>query len=106
MPDTFVIIGASLAGGNAAITLREEGFDGRVILVGEADHLPYERPPLSKQYLRGETEAGKAFLRPADFYASNNIELMLGMRAQRVDPEGKTVELANGEHIAYDKLLI
>ena len=106
MADTFVIVGANLAGGNAAITLREEGFDGRVILIGAEDNLPYERPPLSKQYLRGEMPAEKVFLRAADFYTSSNIETRLGIAARRVDKDAKFVELDNGERIEYDKLLI
>jgi 3-phenylpropionate/trans-cinnamate dioxygenase ferredoxin reductase subunit len=106
MTDTFVIIGANLAGGNAAIALREEGFEGRIVLIGAEEHLPYERPPLSKQYLRGEVAIDSAFLRSSDFYASNNIETMLGISARSVDPKENVVELANGERVAYDKLLI
>src|SRR6476646_8167211 len=106
MADTFVIIGASLAGGTAAVTLREAGFDGRVILIGAEAHLPYERPPLSKQYLRGEMPVDKMLLRPEEFYTANSIEIKLGIGAQRVEPGAKVVELANGERIAYDKLLI
>jgi 3-phenylpropionate/trans-cinnamate dioxygenase ferredoxin reductase subunit len=106
MAETFVIAGASLAGGNAAITLREEGFDGRIILIGAESHPPYERPPLSKQYLRGEVPSDKLFLRPEGFYASSNIETRFGATVRRVDTEAKTVELANGDTIAYDKLLI
>ena len=106
MTETFVIVGASLTGGTAAVTLREEGFDGRVILIGAEDHLPYERPPLSKQYLRGGMPAEKMLLRPAEFYAANAIEMKLGIAAQRVEPGAKVVELVNGERVAYDKLLI
>jgi 3-phenylpropionate/trans-cinnamate dioxygenase ferredoxin reductase subunit len=106
MAETFVLVGAGLAGGTAAITLREQGFDGRVILIGAEDHPPYERPPLSKQYLRGEMPAEKMLLRPTEFYAANNIELKLGTAARSVEPEAHIVELVNGERIAYDKLLI
>jgi 3-phenylpropionate/trans-cinnamate dioxygenase ferredoxin reductase subunit len=106
MTETFVIVGASLAGANAAITLRQEGFEGRVILIGAEHNLPYERPPLSKQYLRGETAAEKAFLRPPEFYTSNNIETRLGVSVRRVDTASKSVELDGGEIIEYDKLLI
>jgi 3-phenylpropionate/trans-cinnamate dioxygenase ferredoxin reductase subunit len=106
MTNPFVIIGANLAGGNAAITLREEGFAGRIILIGAEQHLPYERPPLSKQYLRGEMGADKTFLRPGDFYALNSIETLLGVSATHVDAKAKVVELASGESIPYDKLLI
>jgi 3-phenylpropionate/trans-cinnamate dioxygenase ferredoxin reductase subunit len=106
MPETFVIVGASLTGGSAAVTLREEGFDGRTILIGEEPHPPYARPPLSKEYFRGEEPFVDALLRPLDFYASNEIETRLGVRASRVDPVDKTVELADGRRIPYDKVLI
>ena len=106
MSTTFVIIGASLAGGTAAATLRQEGFDGDLILIGEEQHPPYERPPLSKQYLRGEVAREKTFLRPSGFFASHNIQTMIGISARRVEPKKKFVELANGVPVAYDKLLI
>jgi len=67
--ETFVIVGASATGATAAVTLREEGFDGRVVLIGDEQQPPYERPPLSKEYLRGEQELAKGFLRPPEFYA-------------------------------------
>lgn len=106
MSQTMVIVGANLAGGVAAITLRDEGFDGRVILIGAEPHLPYERPPLSKKYLQGEKSLAEITLRPADFYAEQKIETRLGVRAKRVDPQAKMVELETGERIPYDKLLI
>lgn len=106
MRPTFVIIGASLAGGVAAATLRQEGFDGDVILVGAERAFPYERPPLSKQYLRGEIPFEKALLRPAVFYEANRIETLLGVRANRVTPRDRTVTLDSGRHLHYDKLLI
>jgi 3-phenylpropionate/trans-cinnamate dioxygenase ferredoxin reductase subunit len=106
MPETFVIVGASLTGGSAAVTLREEGFDGRTILIGEEPHPPYARPPLSKEYFRGEEPFVDALLRPLDFYASNEIETQFGVRASRVDPVDKTVELVDGRRIPYDKVLI
>ncbi|CAN5834021.1 hypothetical protein BH18ACT11_BH18ACT11_04420 [soil metagenome] len=74
MPETLVIVGASLAGGSAAATLRQEGFDGRVILVGAEPQPPYERPPLSKEYLRGESPFENALLQTADFYGEHGIE--------------------------------
>jgi len=103
---TFVIVGASLAGGTAAALLRAEGFDGNVVLVGAEAYLPYERPPLSKEYLRGEVPFEKALVRPESFYTENAIELRLGVRAERIDPAGQVVELAGGERLAYDKLLV
>ncbi|HEY3119221.1 MAG TPA: FAD-dependent oxidoreductase [Vicinamibacteria bacterium] len=106
MPETLVIVGASLAGGTAAATLREEGFDGRVVLIGEEPRPPYERPPLSKEYLRGEQPFEKALVRPPDFYQTNGIETRFGVRATRVDPAARTVELAGGERLRYDKVLL
>jgi 3-phenylpropionate/trans-cinnamate dioxygenase ferredoxin reductase component len=106
MPETFVIVGASLAGGGAAATLRQEGFDGRVILIGAEPQPPYERPPLSKDYLRVESLFEQALVHPPDFYGENGIETRFGVRATRVDAAEKVVELDDGERLAYDELLI
>jgi 3-phenylpropionate/trans-cinnamate dioxygenase ferredoxin reductase subunit len=106
MSGTFVIVGASLAGGGAAATLREEGFEGRVVLIGAEPQPPYERPPLSKEYLRGELSFESALVRPSGFYDENGIESRFGVRATRVDAAGKVVELEGGERVAYDKLLV
>jgi 3-phenylpropionate/trans-cinnamate dioxygenase ferredoxin reductase component len=106
MPQTFVIVGASLAGGTAAATLRQDGFDGDVILIGEEPHPPYERPPLSKQYLRGEMPFAKALLRPGDFYARNGIDARFGVAATRVDAAERKVLLTAGGSVQYDRLLI
>ena len=106
MPETFVIVGASLAGGGAAATLRQEGFDGKVILIGAEPQPPYERPPLSKDYLRGESLFEQALVQPPDFYGENGIETRFGVRAKRVDAAEKVVELDGGERVAYDGLLI
>lgn len=106
MPETFVIVGASLAGGGAAATLRQEGFDGRVILIGAEPQPPYERPPLSKEYLRGESSFERALVQPPDFYDDNGVETRFGVRATRVDAAEKVVELDGGERIPYDKLLV
>ena len=105
-PTDIVIVGASLAGGWAAATLRQEGFDGRVILIGAEPQPPYERPPLSKEYLRGEFSFEGALVQPPDFYDENDIETRFGVRATRVDATEKVVELDGSEHVAYDKLLI
>jgi 3-phenylpropionate/trans-cinnamate dioxygenase ferredoxin reductase subunit len=106
MPETFVIVGASLAGGGAAATLRQEGFDGKVILIGAEPQPPYERPPLSKDYLRGESSFEQALVQPPDFFRENGIETRFGVRATRVDAAEKVVELDDGERVAYDELLI
>jgi len=84
---TFAIVGASLAGAKAAETLRTEGFDGRVVLIGEEDVRPYERPPLSKDYLRGEKGFEDAAVHDAGFYDANDIELRTSTRVTAVDRE-------------------
>ncbi len=106
MSPAMVIIGANLAGGVAAITLRDEGFTGPVVLIGAELHPPYERPPLSKKYLAGEKSLAEITLRPAAYYAERNIETRLGVRASRVDPQARVVELETGERIPYDKVLV
>jgi len=103
---TFVIIGASLAGGKAAETLREEGFTGRVVLIGEETEPPYERPPLSKGYLSGSDPREQAFLHPEEWWAEHGIELMLGRRATMLDPAAHTVTLDGVDDLHYDKLLL
>jgi 3-phenylpropionate/trans-cinnamate dioxygenase ferredoxin reductase subunit len=102
---TFLVVGANMAGGTAAATLREEGFDGRVVLIGQESHPPYERPPLSKEYLRGEEQEPR-FIRPPEWYESNGIETRFGEGAQSVDVAGRSVELLDGERMAFDSLLI
>jgi len=105
-PQRYVIVGASLAGATAAAKLREEGFDGRIILVGEESELPYERPPLSKQFLRGESEFEQALVHPRSFYDDNQIETLLGTRATTIDTDSSRVYLADKSDLAYDKLLL
>ncbi|HET8631764.1 MAG TPA: FAD-dependent oxidoreductase [Thermomicrobiales bacterium] len=102
---TIVIVGANMAGGRAAETLRQQGFAGRVVLVGAEPDRPYERPPLSKEYLQGE-RGEDFYLRPPDYYAEHDIELLLGARATRLDPAARAVELADGRRLTYDRLLI
>jgi 3-phenylpropionate/trans-cinnamate dioxygenase ferredoxin reductase component len=106
MLETFVIVGASLAGGGAAATLRQEDFDGRVVLIGAEPQPPYERPPLSKDYLRGESSFEQTLVQSSDFYGENGIETRFGVRASRVDPAKKVIELDGEEGVAYDKLLV
>jgi 3-phenylpropionate/trans-cinnamate dioxygenase ferredoxin reductase subunit len=103
---TFVILGAGLCGAAAAQALREEGFDGRVILVGEELHTPYERPPLSKEYLRGEQGRDELFVHPEAWYAEQEIDARLGVRATAIDVGERSVTLADGERLSYDSLLI
>lgn len=103
---SFVIIGASMAGGRAVEALRAEGFDGRITLIGEEPVQPYERPPLSKEFLRGEQPIDKAFLRQEQWYRDNAIDLILGMRAERIDADDRVVSLADGSRVAFDALLL
>src|SRR5258705_9170448 len=103
---TIAIVGASLTGSSAAATLREEGFDGRVLLIGAEPQPPYDRPPLSKNYLRGMTPFEKTLLRPADFYRERNIEMRLGATVVKVDPEKRTLALQDGDRLEFDQLLI
>src|SRR5829696_4289766 len=79
---THIVVGASLAGAKAAETLREEGFDGRLVLIGAEDERPYERPPLSKDYLRGEVEREKVYVHEDGFYAAHDIDLRVGSRSR------------------------
>jgi 3-phenylpropionate/trans-cinnamate dioxygenase ferredoxin reductase subunit len=103
---TFVIVGASLTGAKAAETLRVEGFDGRIVLVGSEDARPYERPPLSKDYLRGEVDREKVYVHPEGYYAEHGIELRLGRTAVSLDVAGSEVALDNGDRLRYDRLLL
>jgi len=106
MADTYVIVGASLCGATAAATLRSEGFDGRLVMVGAEDRLPYERPPLSKGYLRDEEPFDQALIRPEEWYATNEIDLRLGTPADVVDVASREVVMPDGERMAYDALLV
>ena len=104
--ERIVIIGASLAGATAAATLREGGFEGEVTLLGAESRPPYNRPPLSKGYLRGQDRFEDQLVKPADFYAQARIDLRLGVTATAVDPVRKAVTLADGARLPYDKLLV
>jgi 3-phenylpropionate/trans-cinnamate dioxygenase ferredoxin reductase subunit len=106
MSSTFVIVGAGMAGGKAVETLREEGFDGDVVLIGAEPERPYERPPLSKDYLRGETERSGPYLQEEGWYADNGVTLRTGVRAERIDLSARAVVLEGGEQVAYDRLLL
>jgi 3-phenylpropionate/trans-cinnamate dioxygenase ferredoxin reductase component len=103
---TFVIVGASLTGAKAAETLRAEGFDERVVLIGDEDERPYERPPLSKDYLRGEAERATVYVHPEGFYAEHDIELRLARTAVSVNVAGRELALDDGERLRYDRLLL
>jgi 3-phenylpropionate/trans-cinnamate dioxygenase ferredoxin reductase subunit len=102
----FVIVGAALAGGSAAAALREGGFEGEITLIGAETQLPYNRPPLSKGYLRGQDKFEDQLVNPAAFYTEQRIGLRLGVRATAIDPGRKLVALEGGETMPYDRLLV
>jgi 3-phenylpropionate/trans-cinnamate dioxygenase ferredoxin reductase component len=105
-PPTFAIVGASLAGAKAAEALREQGFDGEVILFGAETHLPYERPPLSKGYLKGTESRDSFVVHPKEWYEEQKVELRLGTEVTRLDASAHQLTTADGSDLAYDRLLI
>jgi 3-phenylpropionate/trans-cinnamate dioxygenase ferredoxin reductase subunit len=102
----FVIVGASLAGAKAAEELRNLGFDGRVVLVGAECERPYERPPLTKDYLRGESEREKAYVHEQGFYKDQEIDLVLDATATSIDLAAASVALGDGSGLPFDRLLL
>ena len=106
MRDPIVIIGGGMAGGNAAATLRDEGFSGPVVLLSREPNVPFGRPPLSKTYLRSEEDLAGWYVRPAGWYAEHDVELRNGVVVAAVDPAAHTVTLDTGAEIRYEKVLI
>ena len=106
MPGAVVVVGANLAGGTAAAVLREQGFDGRLVLIGAEELPPYERPPLSKEYLRGEQDLEAGFVRPPGWWEEHGIEMRLGTRAERLDGAAREVVLEGGERIGFDRAVV
>jgi 3-phenylpropionate/trans-cinnamate dioxygenase ferredoxin reductase component len=106
MSSTILIIGGGQAGAQAIDTLRREGFSGRLVLIGDELELPYQRPPLSKKFLSGEMAADRLLFRHRSFYDEHRVELKLGRRAVRLDAGARQVELADGEKLTYDRLLL
>ncbi len=104
--NAYVIVGASLAGAQAAQTLRADGYDGPLILIGEEDERPYERPPLSKEYLLGTKGREKLYVHPEQWYAEHDVDLRLGVRATAIDPAAHEVSLASGERLGFARLLL
>jgi 3-phenylpropionate/trans-cinnamate dioxygenase ferredoxin reductase component len=105
-PRTFVIVGASLAGAKAAEALRNAGFEGHVVLIGEETHRPYERLPLSKGYLLDPRVRDTIYVHSADWYVKHNVELRLGISVTAIHRDSHEVELADGSRQHYDKLLL
>ncbi len=102
----FVIVGGGLAGAKAAEALRERGFDGKVVLLADEEHLPYERPPLSKEFLAGKKSLGDFTVHDSDWYRDNKIDLRFGTEALAIDPTAHTVTLSDDTSLHYQKLLL
>ena len=103
---TYVIVGASMAGAKAAETLREEGFGGSIVLLGEELERPYERPPLSKGYLLGKDEKSSIYVHEESWYADNAVDLRLGVTVTALDLGARQVTLAGVVTVGYDRLLL
>ena len=102
----FVIVGAGLAGAKAAEALRDSGFDGQISLIGAEEHLPYERPPLSKEYLTGKADRDSVFVHGQTWYRQQDIDLRLGSPAAAIDRAARQVRLADGARLPFGKLLL
>ena len=105
-PQRVVIIGAGQAGGQTAYSLRQGGFAGEITIIGDESAPPYQRPPLSKAYFKGEMDAERLFLKPLDYYAEHRIDLITGEAATAIDLAAKQVSLAGGRVLGWDKLVI
>src|SRR5204862_1648470 len=103
---TFAIVGASLAGAKAAEALRDDGFEGRIVLIGAESERPYERPELSKKYLRGEVERDSLYVHEDRYYEEQEIELRSGATVTALDPGAHELELDGSERLGYDAALI
>ena len=103
---TFVIIGGGLAGAKAVEALRDSGFEGQIVVFAEEQHLPYERPPLSKEYLAGKKSLTDFTVQNSDWYRDHNVDLRLGSRVSKLDPAEHTVALADGITVQYEKLML
>jgi 3-phenylpropionate/trans-cinnamate dioxygenase ferredoxin reductase component len=101
-----VIVGGGLAGAKTAELLRSEGFEGEIVLIAAEDEQPYERPPLSKDYLRGESPRDDSRVHPSSFYREQEIELRTGASAEAIDPRAREVQLTGGKLLAFDRLLL
>lgn len=102
----FVIIGGGLAAAKAVEALRDNNFDGRIIVFADEEHLPYERPPLSKEFLAGKKSLTDFTVQNSDWYRDNDVDLRLNTRVCALDAAGHTIGLADGTTVAYDKLLL
>jgi 3-phenylpropionate/trans-cinnamate dioxygenase ferredoxin reductase component len=102
----FLLIGGGLASAHCAAELRKRGAEGSILLAGREPEPPYERPPLSKEYLRGEAQREDAYVNPADWYGENDVELLTGVNVMSLDPAARTAKLQGGEEVAFGKALL
>lgn len=102
----IIIVGAGQAAGQAAAVIRQEGYESDVLILGEEHHPPYQRPPLSKQYLSGEHGLERVYIRPEKFYGDKQIDIQTGVRVTSIDPEGKSLKTDDGQTLGWDKLLL
>lgn len=103
---SYLLIGGGMASANCAAELRRRGADGSILLVGREPEPPYERPPLSKEYLRGEAERADAYVHQPGWYADNDVELLSGTNVMAIDAEARTARLQTTEEVAFDKALL
>ncbi len=106
MQNTVVIAGAGQAASQTIVSLRQGGYEGRIVLVGDEPYLPYQRPPLSKKFLAGELDASRLLLRQELFYPEHRVDVHLGTRVSRIGPGSRTAELSSGTTLHYDKLVL
>jgi 3-phenylpropionate/trans-cinnamate dioxygenase ferredoxin reductase subunit len=102
----ILLVGGGIASATAARTLREDGFDGSILVVGREPHAPYHRPPASKEYLRGEHDADGALVHPADWWESAGVELLTRTSVLELDPEARSAKLSSKESVGFDRALV
>src|SRR4051812_33537397 len=102
----FLLIGGGVAAAHCARTLREDGAEGSILLVGREPHPPYDRPPLSKEYLRGEAGEEDGYVQPAEWWEENGVELLTGTSVMKLDPEAHAAKLSSKEEVGFDKALL
>jgi 3-phenylpropionate/trans-cinnamate dioxygenase ferredoxin reductase subunit len=106
MTETAIIIGAGHAAGQTAASLRQKGFSGRIVMIGDEAYVPYQRPPLSKAFLAGELETERLFFKPEKFWPEHDVELLLSTTVKAIDRAAKTISLNTNETLSYDKLVL
>lgn len=102
----FLLVGGGLASAQCAAELRKRGAEGSILLAGREPEPPYERPPLSKEYMRGDAERSDAYVNPPDWYAENGVELLSGVNVMSLDPEARTAKLQGGDEVSFGKALL